>query len=248
MTVAFTPEVYGALHKAQLAFDRFAIYCFHCAMAFPFSSRENPFAHLSDEELDAHIRRKLYDDIELTGAVAPDPRFAVMPKEGYRHDTWRHPHSGVLVPFLMAAASRQKLLSLFDDLLTPLGDSVNVVLETSHDRVRYGNNHEDILCEGIDLPVLRSILTNYDDILLEDGCTGIAVLHPIVPMEVQFDEHKLFIIYNDQAGSAENTLCQYGLEHDDQMKFITEAAHIHSTSDTFAQRFQELVAELRGEY
>ena len=51
-----------------------------------------------------------------------------------------------------------------------------MVLETSHNRE--GRGHVDLYREHIDLPVLKSILCDYEDLLLNDGCTGIAVLNP----------------------------------------------------------------------
>ena len=55
--------------------------------------------------------------------------------------------------------------------------------------------HVDLYREHIDLPVLKSILYDFEELLLNDGCTGIAVLNPHMPLEVQFDEHKLLIAY-----------------------------------------------------
>ena len=48
------------------------------------------------------------------------------------------------------------------------------------------------------MPVLKSILWEYEDLLTNDGCTGLAVLNPGIPQEIQFDEHKLLIVYGDQ--------------------------------------------------
>ncbi len=47
------------------------------------------------------------------------------------------------------------------------------MLETSH----YRNNggHDDFYREHIDMPVLKSICYDYESMLLNDGCTGIAV-------------------------------------------------------------------------
>ena len=47
----------------------------------------------------------------------------------------------------------------------------------------------------MDLPVLKSHCCDYEDLLLHDGCTGLAVMSTEGPMEVQFDEHKLLVVY-----------------------------------------------------
>src|SRR6185436_16259159 len=118
-----------------------------------------------------------------------------IPAQGYRHDHYQDESTKSKVPVLMGAASSDRLFETFIDLLDPLGWEVDVVLETSHSRDNRG--HTDLYREHIDLPVLKSILWDYEDLLLHDGCTGIAVLNPGVPLEVQFDEHKLLIAYGN---------------------------------------------------
>ena len=44
-------------------------------------------------------------------------------------------------------------------------------IETSHDPDAKG--HRDLYREQIDLPVLKSVLYDYEDLLLHDGCTGL---------------------------------------------------------------------------
>ena len=142
----------------------------------------------------------------------------------------------------MVSASRDILFDLFMELLEPLGSEVDVVLETSH---HHGNGgHADLYREHIDMPVLKSILWDYEDMLLNDGCTGIAVLNPTVPQEVQFDEHKLLIVYGERLGPFETALEEHRVPCDDQMKFITEAEHVHSSSDHYARQFEELKTRL----
>jgi hypothetical protein len=75
---------------------------------------------------------------------------------------------------------------------------------------------------------------------LDDGCTGIAVLNPRLPLEVQFDEHKLLIMYGQDVREFEPILAEYDLECLPDLKFITEAEHVHSSSDEFYQRFEQL--------
>jgi hypothetical protein len=137
----------------------------------------------------------------------------------------------------MASASRNVLMDVFLELLDPLGNDVDVVLETSHER---RSGHEDLYREHIDLPVLKSILYDYEDVLLNDGCVGIAVLNPRQPLEVQFDEHKLLIMYGQDLRDFECVLSDHRIRCDDGMKFITEAEHVHSSSEELAERFEEL--------
>lgn len=200
------------------------------------------FAMLTDEQLEAHLRVARYGDFRLTDAVRPSYNLEVVPKQGYRHDTYRDESTKASVPVLMAAASTENLFDIFMELLDPLGPSVDVVLETSHSRE--GRGHTDMYREHIDMPVLKSMLYDFEDLLLNDGCTGIAVLNPGIPLEVQFDEHKLLVVYGADLSEFEATLKQSGLKCDDKMKFITEAEHVHSSSDEYQRQFAELRCRL----
>lgn len=195
------------------------------------------FENLSEDQLETHLRIARYGGFTLTDAVRPSYDLQVVPRAGYRHDHYHDRETGIRIPVLMAAASRERVLDVFFDLLTPLGDEVDVVLETSHERK---GGHQDLYRESIDMPILKSVLYDFEDVLLDDGCTGIAVLNPRVPLEVQFDEHKLLIVYGQELTEFEDILDDYRLDCAEELKFITEAEHVHSSSEEFARRFEQL--------
>jgi len=196
------------------------------------------FENLSEDQLEAHMKIARYGDFLLTEAIRPSFDLQVVPTAGYRHDVYRDKETGVDIPVLMASASRERLFDLFLDLLDPLGDEVDVVLETSHDR--HSRGHDDLYREHIDLPVFKSTLCDFEDMILDDGCTGVAVLNPGMPLEVQFDEHKLLIMYGNDLSEFERVLEQEGLPRLEEMRFITEAEHVHSSSDEMCREFQKL--------
>lgn len=200
------------------------------------------FERLSEAELEAHLGVARYGNFTLTDAIRPSYDLQVVPRQGYRHDTYHDSDNRCSVPVLMGAASREHLFDVFMELLDPLGSEVDVVLETSHNREERG--HVDLYREHIDTPVLKSILWEYEELLLNDGCVGIAVLNPAVPQEVQFDEHKLLIVYGEDLRGFENAFEDRGVQCDDQLKFITEAEHVHSSSDQYFRQFEELRTRL----
>ena len=204
----------------------------------PVQSTSSSFERLSEEELQAHLGVSRYGSFLLTGAVRPSYDLQVVPAQGYRHDFYQDKESNTRVPVLMGAASKENLFELFMDLLDPLGPVVDVVLETSHSREERG--HVDLYREHIDLPVLKSILWDFEELLLNDGCTGIAVLNPAKPQEVQFDEHKLVIVYGNELREYEQVFNERDIPCNDQMKFITEAEHVHASSETYSEEFEQL--------
>src|SRR5262249_52427927 len=107
------------------------------------------FENLSDAQLEAHMQVARYGEFLLTDAIRPAFDLQVVPQCGFRHDVYKDRETGVDIPVIMASASKEVLLDLFLDLLDPLGDDVDVVLETSHERQTRG--HDDLYRESIDL-------------------------------------------------------------------------------------------------
>ncbi|MEX2288347.1 MAG: hypothetical protein WD648_14725 [Planctomycetaceae bacterium] len=198
---------------------------------------QSSFRDLTEDQLEAHLNIIRYGNFVLTDAVRPSYDLQIVPSAGYRHDVFQDRDSGVRIPVLMAAVSREKILDVFVDLLDPLGESVDVVLETSHEKE---GGHSDLYREQIDLPVLKSTLYDFEDMLLDDGCMGLAVLNPRIPLEIQFDEHKLLIMYGQDLSPFESVLAEYSVECSEDIKFITEAEHVHSSSDEFVRQFEQL--------
>jgi hypothetical protein len=197
---------------------------------------------VSADKLAAHLRVDRYGDFLLTDAIRPSLDLQVVPRQGYRLSVYRDAGSRLRVPVLAAAISRERLFDLFLTLLAPLGDVVDVVLETSHNSD--GDRHRDLYREGIDLPVLQSTFCDFEDLLLNDGCTGAAVISSTGPMEVQFDEHKLLVVYAHDLAPFVRILADAGIRRDDQMKLITEGEHLHSTEPHHAEAFEQLCYRL----
>jgi hypothetical protein len=193
---------------------------------------------VTSASLAAHLKVDRYGEFRLTDAIRPAPSLPVVPREGYRRDEYRDEESDLCVPVLAAAVSRERLFDLFLELLEPLGPTVDVVLETSH--ASEGGAHRDLFREHIDLPVLTSHFCEFEELLLNDGCTGVAVISTAGPMEVQFDEHKLLVVYARDPGPFEQILRRYGIRPDDKLKLITEGEHLHSSDPRHAEQFDQL--------
>ena len=130
---------------------------------------------------------------EFTDAVRPGKQASLSLQQGYRREMFRSKSRNMELPMILAAATKDVLFDLFLDLMVPLGKLVDCVLETSHS---HGDgSHEDLYREKIDLPVLKSTLYDYESLILNDGCTGVAVVNTKKQLEVQLDEHKMLMIY-----------------------------------------------------
>jgi hypothetical protein len=197
---------------------------------------------VSTKKLAAHLQVDRYGDFRLTDAIRPSLDLQVVPRQGFRVDVYRDAQAQLKIPVLAAALSREKLFELFLALLEPLGEVVDVVVETSHDST--GANHRDLYREHIDRPVLESHFYEFEDLLLNDGCTGVAVISTTAPMEVQFDEHKLLIVYANELTPFERILKQADVARDDGLKLITEGEHLHTTDPRYQGEFEQLCYRL----
>lgn len=211
--------------------------------------REESFSLMGSEldripklEIESHMTTAHYGSFCLTEAIRPSFDLRIVPEQGYRHDHYRDEQTGCSMPVLMVAVSSEQLFDTFLDLLDPLGFQVDVVLETSHRRALGG--HADLYREQIDLPILKSFLYEFEDMLLNDGCTGVAVLNPAIPIEVQFDEHKMLIIYAEDTRPFEKILQQRSIPRNNSLRILTEAEHVHTSRDEYYRMFLELQSTL----
>lgn len=203
---------------------------------------ESSYFGLSEAEIEQFLAVHRYGDFELTEAVRPSYDLKVTPEEGYRYDVYRDRERNFSAPSLIASVTRQKLFEVFLDLLDLLQSPVDVVLETSYRS--HSKKHTDHYRKHIDLPVMKSILWDYEDLLCNDGRTGIAVLSPTLSREVQLDEHKLLTVYTNRFGPFEDVMEQHRIQFRAQLRFMMEVEHLHSSSEEYWHAFHELKTRL----
>lgn len=210
---------------------------------------EGAIARPDRRSLEAHLARRRYGRFTLTEAVRPSWQLEVVPQAGYRFDTYSDARTGMRLPALIASVSSEQLFDTFLALLEPLGDVCDVVLETSHDAKASSADaaRHEVTREGIERLVLESVLWDFEDLLLNDGCTGIAIMHPELPLEVQLDEHKLLVVYATNRTPFEHVLAEQGIDRNDRMRFISQGEHLHTSHTRFARLFDAMAGQLGAE-
>jgi hypothetical protein len=182
------------------------------------------------------LTRDRFGSFALTEAIRSAEVRGIIPQEGYRLQTYRDPERRLRLPVLTAAISRERLFDAFLALLSPLGPVVDLILESSHEN---GDNEPvEFEREVIDLPILTSTCYDFEDLLLNDGCTGIAVLNEDRRIEVHFDEHKLLYVYAPRLSPFELILSEYAVKRADNLRIITEGEHVHCTQTRYADEFE----------
>ncbi len=164
-------------------------------------------------------------------------------REGYRLETYQN---GALTMATLIANVRQKLLlSVFLTMIDQLGNTVDVIVETSHESRK--GKHKDLFRGDIDLSVLKSICLDFEDILIQDGCTGIAVMSQEKPLEIQLREHKFLVVYADRLKAFRKILEADGIRRNDTMQLVTDGPHLRWIPDGAQKRFGELKNRLSAE-
>ena len=189
-----------------------------------------------------HLRRKQYGSFALTEAIRPGASLSIVPREGYRHGVYRDEYTGLTIPMLSAAVSAENIFEVFRELIEPLGEVVHVILESSHDGSL--DNVQSSRRSDIDMPILSSYCCEYEDLLLNDGCTAISVLACRKRMEVQFDEHKLFHVYGKKLLKFEQILKNFGVPMIEDLKLICEDEHLHHSTVRYQDEFQQLAGQM----
>ena len=185
-----------------------------------------------------HLTVNRYGRFTLPDAIRPGAGVPIMPREGYRTRIYRDRAAGLRLPMLSAAVSAEKLFDAFLALLEPLGEDAAVVLESSHGRD--ADDCREFRRSHIDMPVLASHFCDFEELLLNDGCTGVAVLNAEIPMEVQFDEHKLLHVYAPDLTPFRKALRALDIPRRKELPLICEAEHLHHTSDEYEDQFRLL--------
>lgn len=193
---------------------------------------------MTADPLTLHLNNKQYGDFTLTNAIRPSLEVPIRPRQGYRVEVFRDRANQFRLPMLVASVSAERLFDTFLALLEPLGESVHTVLESSHGRG--ADQHQDFRRNHIDAPVLASHFCDFEDLLMNDGCTGVAVLSSRKPMEVQFDEHKLFTIYAADLRPFQRVLKEQGVRRRNTLRLIAEAEHLHHSTDEYEDEFKQL--------
>lgn len=193
---------------------------------------------MNHDRLAAHLEVNRYGEFTLTDAIRPGPTLPVRPREGYRVEIYRDHQAKLRLPMLSAAVSAERVFETFLALLQPLGEVVHVVLESSHGN--RSDSHKDLRRNHIDAPVLASHFCDFEDLLTHDGCTGVAVMADNRPLEVQFDEHKLFHIYAPSLKPFRRILRDLGVRRRKVLPLISEAEHLHHSTDDYAEEFRQL--------
>lgn len=196
-------------------------------------------------------KRHTFQPKEFFGDAIEIPRGKFfVPERGFRVSAYTPSRSELVpkpapMPIFSIAAEQSRLFDLFTDLLEPLGDGLSVALESTHDSMT-SERSRDYWSDSHDAIFLQSTLLDYEELLINDGCTGISVVDEEQDCEVMFTEDKSIHCYGNDGimGQFQRVLHRHDVLHRPKMKMLSEKPHIHRTTPEYCEHFHELVERI----
>ena len=158
-----------------------------------------------------------------------------------RIDTYRDAKSKLRGPRPARLPSRrERCFEIFLDLLDPLGEVVDEVLETSHDSTT-GNQHRDLFREAMDSAAIAATSRNCSSMTAAPASLD----GPPSPRWKSSSTNKLLVIYAAMLTILGPRPARYRVVRDDEApKLITEGEHLHSTDERYRREFDQLCYRL----
>lgn len=206
---------------------------------------DSSFLHQDPEAVERHFQRARYDRFLLPDAIRPAFDLQIIPRQGFRMQSYTDDMTGKTYPSIYAAVSAESLMDVYFDLLAAIGPTVDITLESAHETV--GENKTLYFREEMDTPIFQSVLVDFEKYLFSDGCVSVSASHPTELMEVRLDDHKLLVAYADDLTAFEQVLLRNSVYPLPDFRLLTDGEHVHITCDDDLERFQAFAEALSAE-
>ena len=173
---------------------------------------------ITDEMIQEAMNNRTFGDFTLTPAVVFFKDGDVIPSEGYKIEKRVMP-DGHIRSRIVVSASAEKVLDIFDEFVALLGDSCSVVLE---DFRTDNGDHIDHFAYYKDTFVARSILLDFEDLLLTDGFVGLTIWSEAAQAEVQLTRHKIIQVFAKDTSLFQQVLAELEIEENPELRFFFE--------------------------
>jgi len=190
----------------------------------------------TDKDIRKALSNKSFGTFTLTQAVAICPDSGLTPREGYKRFR-EETNDGFTYNFLAVSVSAERLFDVFDELVSCMANACGVALE---DHRAEQVDHVDYIAHQKDTVVVRSILRDFEDMVLDDGFLGVAVFSESDLVEVQISDHKLIYIMADDLNPFQEILFKHGIREDQDLAFIFDVPHFHIAEEDGEAKLEAL--------
>ncbi len=173
----------------------------------------------------------------------PERGFKRLEHTPIRSELMPHPKP---IPVYSIAVEQAKIFALFMELLKPLGEDLSVILTSSH-KAEPDMGPREFWSGSHDSLALQSALLDYEDLLTQDGFSGVSVTDANEGCEVMFTEDKTLHCYGNNGimGQFHRILHRHDVYYRPELKILSESVfHVHRTTSEYRLRFLKLVDEI----
>ncbi|MDZ7265323.1 MAG: hypothetical protein ONB16_12115 [candidate division KSB1 bacterium] len=139
-----------------------------------------------------------------------------VPTEGYKVRKSALPN-GRFRYQVIVSVSAEKILDVFDALVLLLGDYCHVVVQDFGERE---GEQVDYFAYQKDTVIVRSVLCDFEELLLNDGLIGLVVYSEAAKAEIQLTQHKIIQIFALDLTRFRQVLNRFGIEENPELKFL----------------------------
>lgn len=191
---------------------------------------------ITDEKIKEAMTNKTFGSFTLTPAVIFFKDGDLIPREGYKVNKLKLPNGSTHYQMIVSA-SAEKILDVFDDFLSLLGDTCGIVLE---DFRNHDYDHIDYYAYNKDTVIIRSTLLDFEELLLNDGLLGVAIYSESSRTEIQLTKHKIIQVFASELGYFRRILSRYSIREDSELKFLFEDFYLLVSCETGDQAMEAL--------
>ena len=135
--------------------------------------------------------------------------------------------AGYLSDIIGVCVPPDSISNVYLELITALDSTVNVVLVERSLSIGQYVQH---LAYNKDLPVVRSVLLDYEELLVQEGNVGI-IVYDNNAGEVHLTYHKDILVYAEDADPYKKILEGCGMKENEDLVYVQEVPHVHISSE-----------------
>lgn len=177
---------------------------------------------LTTEAVKDAMKHRTFGTFTLPPAVVFFKAGDNIPTEGYKVRKTMLP-DGRFQYQVIISVSVEKILDLFDTLVSLLGEHCHVVVQDFGSRTA---EHVDYFAYQKDTVIVRSILCDFEELLLSDGFIGLVVYSEVAKAEIQLTQHKIIQIFALDLRPFRQVLNRYGIVENPELRFLFEDFHL----------------------
>ncbi len=173
----------------------------------------------------------------FTPAPAVTPLASFTPREGYvLRET---EEGGEPFPYVIAACSRERFTALFERSMETLGEILNIRIDRDDDALWTRHNMDGV--------AFRSMVYDYERLLLEDGDLIVSVMDEKEDNEIQICEMRMLWFYGRKLRAFMRRLEECGVIRNDNQRLLCDVVCSINSYDEAEEDFQRFTLDLGAE-